>query len=243
MGIWQKRASALIGFPALFALAACGGGPAEAPTNPAEKSDNAQLPEIPVMGPERTIIAFGDSLFAGYGLEPKQSYPAKLENALRRKGINAVIVNAGISGDTSSAGLERLTFTLDSQEAKPDLFILELGGNDLLRGLSPAETRANFDAMLTELTKREIPVLIMGMRAPPNYGPEYQADFDAIYADMAEKYDTAIIPFWLNDIYEEPNLFQRDRIHPTEEGIEALVVSTLDKVAVAIPEADEDEAG
>ena len=243
MGIWQKRVSALIGFPALFALAACGGETAEAPAEIAENSESAELPEIPLMGPERTILAFGDSLFAGYGLEPGQSYPAKLENALRRQGINAVMVNAGISGDTSSAGLERLEFTLDSQDTKPDLFILELGGNDLLRGISPEETRANFDAMLTELNSRDIPVLIMGMRAPPNYGPEYQAEFDAIYAEMAEKYDTAIIPFWLNDIYKDTDLFQRDRIHPTEEGIEALVASTLDEVAAAIPQEEEGGAG
>lgn len=239
MGVWQKRLSLAIGFPALFALAACGGETSEAPVESAENTDATELPEIPVMGPQRTILAFGDSLFAGYGLTPEQSYPAKLERALRAKGINAVIVNAGVSGDTSAAGRDRLAFTLDAQETKPDLFILELGGNDLLRGLSPAETRANFDAMMAELDLREIPVLIMGMRAPPNYGPEYQAEFDALYGEVAEEYGAAIIPFWLNDIYEDASLFQRDRIHPTEEGIEALVTSTLEEVAAAIPDKKE----
>ncbi|MEL7189339.1 MAG: arylesterase [Pseudomonadota bacterium] len=239
MGVWQKRLSIAIGFPVLLALAACGAEPADVPSEETAEEKGAELPEIPVMGPERTIVAFGDSLFAGYGLSPDESYPAKLERALRSKGVNAVMVNAGVSGDTSAAGRDRLAFTLDQQEAKPDLFILELGGNDLLRQITPDETRANFDAMLTELKARDIPVLIMGMRAPPNYGPEYQADFDAIYGEMAEKYDTELIPFWLNDIFEDQSLFQRDRIHPTAEGIEALVTSTLDEVTAALPEAEE----
>ncbi|MEL7197660.1 MAG: arylesterase [Pseudomonadota bacterium] len=238
MGVWQKRLSCAIGFPAFLAMAACGGETAVAPSQDEETIDTAELPEIPVMGPQQTILAFGDSLFAGYGLSPEQSYPAKLENALRARGINAVMVNAGVSGDTSAAGRDRLAFTLDAQETKPDLFILELGGNDLLRGLSPTETRANFDAMMTELSDRDIPVLIMGMRAPPNYGPEYQADFDAIYGEIAQEYGAAIISFWLKDIYEDASLFQRDRIHPTEEGIEALVTSTLEEVAAALPEVE-----
>ncbi len=223
-----------------MALAACSenaGDTATVPTSEASQTaSEGDLPAIPVMGPERHILAFGDSLFAGYGLSQEQSYPAKLEAALRAQGINAVMTNAGISGNTSAAGRERLVFTLDAQEEKPDLFILELGGNDLLRGLSPAETRANFEAMLNELKAREIPVLLMGMRAPPNYGGEYQAQFDAMYGELAEEYGTALIPFWLNDIYQDPSLFQNDRIHPTAEGIEALVASTLDQVKEALPE-------
>jgi len=193
-----------------------------------------------VMGEQVDIIAFGDSLFAGYGLEnPADSYPSKLEAAMRARGINAAIVNAGVSGDTSAAGLSRLEFTLDAQEEAPEFFILELGGNDLLRGLSPEETRANFSAMLTILRDRDIPVLLMGMRAPTNYGPEFQAEFDGIYADLAAEFDTALIPFWLEDIFEDASLFQNDRIHPTAEGIEALVASTLDDVVEALPEPDE----
>lgn len=239
IGVWQKRLSIAFGFAGALALGACGAETATVPVDEAEAADAADLPEIPVMGPQRTIVAFGDSLFAGYGLTPQQSYPAKLENALRRRGINAVMVNAGVSGDTSAAGRDRLAFTLDQQDEKPDLLILELGGNDLLRQITPAETRANFDAMMTELKVRGIPVLLMGMRAPPNYGPEYQAEFDAIYADVAKEYGARLVPFWLNDIFEDQSLFQRDRIHPTEEGIEALVTSTLDQVADAIPEVEE----
>ncbi len=196
------------------------------------------------MGEERRILAFGDSLFAGYGFsEPGQdSYPAKLESALRARGINARVINAGVSGDTSAAGLGRLKFTLDALEETPDLFVLELGGNDLLRGLSPDQTRANFRAMLDELKARGIPVLIMGMRAPPNYGPEYQADFDALYGDVAREYGAALIPFWLEDIYRNPLLFQDDRIHPTVEGVEELVGSTVEDVAAALPKGQAESA-
>ena len=212
---------------------------AAVPASGAARTDGDSLPAIPVMGPEVNILAFGDSLFAGYGLDPDDSYPSKLEAALRAKGINAAMVNAGVSGDTTAAGLQRLEFTLNAQEEKPDLFILELGGNDLLRGLSPEETEANLSAMLEELQSRDIPVLLMGMRAPPNYGPEYQAQFDALYADLAEEYGAALIPFWLQGIYEDQSLFQSDRIHPTAEGIEELVASTVDQVEAALPESEE----
>ena len=172
-------------FGAMFSLAACG-----EPTNdtladePVAQNapDDIEFDPIPIMGPEVQILAFGDSLFAGYGLADAKgdSYPAKLEASLRSRGVNAVIRNAGVSGDTSAEGRERLGFVLESEETKPDLFILELGGNDLLRGLSPDETRQNFEAMLDTLKAKDIPVLIMGMRAPPNYGPEYQQAFDAL---------------------------------------------------------------
>lgn len=222
----------------LLALAACSGEADDAARAPeAAASAGADLPAIPVMGPEQRILAFGDSLFAGYGLKEGESYPARLEAALRAKGVNAVMTNAGISGDTSAAGLQRLAFTLDAQEAKPDLFILELGGNDLLRGLSPDETKANISQMLEELKARDIPVLLMGMRAPPNYGPEYQAQFDALYRDLAKQHGAQLIPFWLEDIYREPDLFQNDKIHPTAQGIERLVASTLGEVEGALPPA------
>jgi acyl-CoA thioesterase-1 len=224
---------------ALLTLAACGDA-AEDAAPAAEIAEDGQpaLPAIPVMGPERKIIAFGDSLFAGYNLDPRDSYPEKLENALRAKGMNADVINAGVSGDTSAAGLQRLEFTLAAQETPPALLILELGGNDLLRGLSPEETKANLGKMLTILRDQKVPVLIMGMRAPPNYGPEFQAQFDAIYRDLAKEYGAALIPFWLEDIYREPALFQADKIHPTADGIERLVASTLDEVEGALPRAE-----
>ena len=194
------------------------------------------VPAIPVMGEEVTIVAFGDSLFAGYNLDPREAYPRQLEQALRARGINARIVNAGVSGDTSAAGLNRLAFTLAAQEETPDLFILELGGNDLLRGIAPDQTRANFDRMLQTLQEEGVPVLLMGMRAPPNYGAEYQRQFDALYRDLASEYDAELIPFWLEDIYRDPAMFQDDRIHPTAEGVETLVASTVDEVEAALPQ-------
>ncbi|MXO84142.1 arylesterase [Altererythrobacter aestiaquae] len=187
------------------------------------------------MGPERRILAFGNSLFAGYNVASEDSYPAKLEASLRAKGINARVTNAGVSGDTTAAGLQRLTFTLDGQQDKPDLFILELGGNDLLRGLPVTETRKNIEAMLQELQKREIPVLLMGMRAPPNFA-EFQNEFDSIYPQLAQQYGAELVPFFLESIYQKPEMIQSDRVHPTEEGIETLVGATVEAVVRALPE-------
>ncbi|MBA4052567.1 MAG: arylesterase [Erythrobacter sp.] len=221
---------------ASLALAGCSDSAEEAANAPEMAEDGEPaLPAIPVMGAERKVIAFGDSLFAGYGLDPRDAYPEKLENALRAKGVNADVINAGVSGDTTAAGLQRLEFTLAAQEAPPALFILELGGNDLLRGLKPEETKANLGKMLAILKKEKVPVLLMGMRAPPNYGPEYQAEFDAIYAGLAKEYGATLIPFWLEAIYRDPSLFQSDRIHPTADGIEKLVAATLDEVEGALP--------
>ena len=241
MSVWSKMkrfAAAAVIFP--LALAACSDNADDAAQVPGGDTAGAEgdLPAIPVMGPEIDILAFGDSLFAGYGVGEADSYPTKLEAALRARGVNADIANAGVSGDTSAAGLQRLKFVLDAQEDKPDLFILELGGNDLLRQIRPDETRANLGAILDELKSRGIPVLLMGMRAPPNYGPEFQAQFDTLYADLAEEYGAGLIPFWLESIFQDQSLFQSDRIHPTAEGIEALVGATVDKVEAAIPAAD-----
>lgn len=220
---------------AALALAACSGEAGEVPAASEEASVAAPAADIAVTGEERRILAFGNSLFAGYGLAEQEGYPERLEVALRGQGVNARVIDAGVSGDTSAAGRQRLAFTLDALDTPPDLVLLELGGNDLIRGLSPEETRANFEAMLGELRDRDIPVLIMGMRAPPNYGPEFQQSFDALYAELAEEYDAQLVPFWLESIYQDPALFQSDRIHPTAPGIEALVADTLDEVQAALP--------
>ena len=159
-----------------------------------------------------------------------------MERALRQAGVNARVVDAGVSGDTSAAGRQRFGFVLDQQQVKPDLVMLELGGNDMLRGLDPSDTRANFEAMLEELQGRDIPVLLMGMRAPPNYGPDYQQRFDALYGELAREYGADLVPFWLESIYETPALFQSDRIHPTAEGIDVLVTNTLAEVQGTLPE-------
>jgi acyl-CoA thioesterase-1 len=236
--IGRTRAIASGALAMMLVLAGCSGDAGEEAATPsrAEAEADGALAPIPVMGPERRIVAFGDSLFAGYGLNEGESYPDRLQAALRARGINANITNAGVSGDTTAAGRQRLAFTLDAQAQKPDLFILELGGNDLLRGLSPEETRANLAAMLEELKAREIPVLLMGMRSPPNYGSDYQDQFDAIYRDLAKQYGAALIPFWLEDIYQDQSLFLPDRIHPTAEGVEQLVNGTIAAVRAALPQ-------
>jgi acyl-CoA thioesterase-1 len=219
-----------------LSLAACGSEAEEAEISDAAASETAAPEDIAVEGEERRILAFGDSLFAGYNLAEHEGYPERLERALRQQGINARVVDAGVSGDTSAAGRQRLGFVLDQQAEKPDLVLLELGGNDMLRGIQPADTRANFEEMLEELQSREIPVLLMGMRAPPNYGPEYQQQFDELYGELASEYDAQLVPFWLESIYQDPSLFQSDRIHPTAEGIDALVADTLDEVQAALPD-------
>lgn len=215
----------------MLALAGCGQRAAEPVAPTSTPSASEQL----VAGSERRILAFGDSLFAGLGVGKENSYPAQLEAALRAEGINARIANAGVSGDTSAAGRQRLAFTLDAQARAPDLVILELGANDMLRALSPAETRANLAAMLDELAKRDIPVLVMGMRAPPNYGAEYQQAFDATYADLGKREGVTLVPFWLESIYRRPELFQADRLHPTVDGIGVLVGETKAAVEKALP--------
>ena len=219
-----------------LSLAACGGGAEDAVVPAEAQEQTVAAAEQDVAGPERRILAFGDSLFAGYGLDEQQGYPEHREDTLRARVINARVIDAGVSGDTSAAGRQRLAFTLDAQDTPPDLVILELGGNDMLRGIQPDQTRANFSAMLEELRARQIPVLLMGMRAPPNYGTEYQQQFDALYADLAQEYGTALVPFWLESIYQDPALFLDDRIHPTAAGIAALVEDTVDDVERVLPQ-------
>jgi acyl-CoA thioesterase-1 len=220
-------------FAGALLLAACGQG--EPPPAP-PPSDNADTPpEIPVMGQERRILAFGDSLFTGYGLDVDDGYPARLEAALRARGINARMSNAGVSGDTTAGALQRLDFTLNSQERVPDLVLISLGGNDMLRGLPSEQTRANLDAILTELGKRGIKAVLMGMLAAPNMGAQYRAQFDPIYPQLARKHDAVLVPFFLQAVIDRPDLVQQDHIHPTAQGIEAMVAGTADAVAGALP--------
>jgi len=224
-------------------LAGCNRGdtPPAAPTESAiapatVAASESAAPEIPVMGPEIPVLAIGDSLFAGYGLEPGESYPARLEAALRARGINARIANAGVSGDTSADGVNRLSFTLDSQPRPPALVLLSLGGNDMLRGLPPEQTRDNLEAILSELEGRKLPVVIMGMLAPPNMGRDYRTKFDAIYPALARKHDAALVPFFLQPLMDKPDLVRQDRIHPTAAGVEEIVAATIDTVVAALPE-------
>jgi acyl-CoA thioesterase-1 len=216
-----------------FALAAC---EESAPPAPEQTRSTADAPpEIPVMGPERFILAFGDSLLAGYGLNDGESYPERLEQALRARGINARIANAGVSGDTTAAGLERLDFTLNSQSERPDLAIISLGGNDMLRGLPPATARKNLEAILRRFKEKNIPVVLLGMLAAPNLGEDYAEKFNPIYPQLAEKYGATLVPFFLQPVIDKPDLMQDDHVHPTALGIDAIVTATVDDVADALP--------
>ncbi len=209
---------------ASLVLAACQRPPAP-PVRPSEAT---------VSGPERQIVAIGDSLFAGYGLAPGQSYPARLEAALRGKGINVRIANAGVSGDTSGDIRRRVAFVLDGQPTRPDLVLVELGGNDLLRGLPPEQVRDNLDAILTELDQRALKVVVMGMLAPPNLGADYRKVFDPAFPALARKHRDMLVPFFLQAVLGKPALVQADHLHPTVPGVEAIVRDTLPVVKGAL---------
>ncbi len=228
----------------LMLLAACGGeAPEPATDNRSDSSEasNESAPDaVPISGPPVRILAFGNSLFAGYNLGGEEGFPEVLEAQLRRRGINAEVIDAGVSGDTTAAGRQRLDFVLDNAGEPVDLAIVELGGNDILRGLPPAETRANLSAIMEELDTRGIDVLLMGMRAPPNLGADFVNAFDVIYPQLAERYGAELVPFFLEPIYRRPELIQSDRIHPTAEGVEVLVATTIEEVIDALPQAEGD---
>ena len=219
-----------------LALAGCDNAKSEAPAARMTAAAADALPELPVMGQERRVLALGDSLFAGYGLSPGEGYPERLEAALRARGINARITNAGVSGDTTAGGRQRLDFVLSSMKPAPEIAVISLGGNDMLRGLPARETRANLEAILMELTGKGIKPVLLGMLAAPNMGADYAGEFNPIYPALAKKHGAVLVPFFLQPLLGKPDLIQADRIHPTAPGIEAMVADTLDEVAGAIPE-------
>ncbi|WGD32423.1 arylesterase [Ancylobacter sp. WKF20] len=166
------------------------------------------------------LVAFGDSLTAGLGLPAKDAFPAKLQAALKAKGHDVVIENAGVSGDTTTAGLARLDWSIpDGTQG----VILELGANDALRGLDPAIAEKSLDAILARLKERKIPVLLAGMVAPPNLGGGYAERFNAIYPRLAAKYDVPLYPFFLDGVAGQGKLNQPDGIHPTAAGVDVIV--------------------
>ena len=174
--------------------------------------------------PERPLIwALGDSLTAGYGLPPAQGFTRQLQDALRRTGVPAEVRNGGVSGDTAAQGRARLLWGLRGLKAQPDLVIVELGANDMLRGLPPAQVEANLDRILSELKRRRIPVLLAGMRAAPNLGPRYRSQFEAIYPRLARKHGVMLYPFFLEGVAGNRALFQADGLHPNARGVQILV--------------------
>lgn len=214
-------------------LAGCSPDAAPAPRETAPKASAAMAPQADAA----LVLAFGDSLYAGYGLQQNESFPAQLEAMLRAQGRPVRVVNAGVSGDTTAAGLARLQFTLDGLDRAPDLVLLGLGGNDMLRGLSPEATRANLTAILDTLAKRKIKVVLTGMLAAPNLGADYARQFNPIYADLARRYGATLDPFFLDGVAAQPKLEIADGIHPNAQGV-ALITKRLAPIVVKALEAD-----
>jgi len=173
------------------------------------------------------LVVLGDSLSAGYGLPAAAAFPVRLQKTLKTKGIETDIVNAGVSGDTASGGLGRLDWSVP---ADTEAVILELGANDALRGTDPKVTRAALDEILKRLKARNIKVLLCGMLAPPNYGADYAAEFNAIYPELAKAYGVPLYPFFLDGVATLANLNQADGLHPTAEGVDIVVNNILPTV-------------
>ncbi len=181
------------------------------------------------------LMAYGDSLTHGYGLPAGETFPEQLEAALRDAGLDVTVINAGNSGETSAGGRARLDWALADA---PDAVILELGANDGLRGLDPAATYDNLDAMLTRLTSEGLPVLLAGMLAPPNLGREYGEDFNAVYPRLAEKHGVPLYPFFLDGVALVPELNQADGIHPNAAGVAVIVKRIAPHVIRLLENAD-----
>ncbi len=197
-------------------LSACGQTPvADAPP----KAAKAEVAE----NYDSLVVAFGDSLYAGYRLGPNEGLAPQLQAALQAKGIKARVHGAGVSGDTSAAGKARLNFVLDNLDRKPDVVVLGLGGNDMLRGIKPSETRANIAAMVAELDKRGIDVVLTGMLAAPNLGADYAKVFNPIFPALAKQYDAPLLPFFLDGVMTDKALMLDDGIHPNANGIAKVV--------------------
>jgi acyl-CoA thioesterase I len=177
------------------------------------------------------ILALGDSLTAGYGLAEADGFCAQLEKALHSAGHDVQVINGGVSGDTTADGLARLDWTL---AGNPDVVIVELGANDALRGLDPAQAKANLDMILSQLQKQGRVVLLAGMKAPRNLGADYDRAFDGLYPDLAARHHVALYPFFLDGVAADPALNQADGIHPNPAGVAVIVKRILPAVEKAL---------
>jgi len=186
------------------------------------------LASLPALAQDEvTVLAFGDSLTAGLGVDPQSAFPAQLEEALKARGHKVRIINAGVSGDTAAAGRDRLDWVLTDDI---DAVIVELGANDALRGIAPSETRTALSAILNTLKQRKLPVLIAGMMAPRNLGPDYAAGFDPIFPDLAKAYGAIYYPFFLDGVATRPDLNQADGLHPNPAGVIEIVTRITSSV-------------
>lgn len=177
------------------------------------------LSQSPALARTLNIVAFGDSLTAGYQLPPNEAFPARLEALAKEQGLDVAIANAGVSGDTTADGLSRLDWSIPDGT---DGVILALGANDALRGLSPEESRKNLDAMLARLKERKIPVVLAGMLAPPNMGKDYETAFNPIYGDLSKTYSAPLYPFILDGVVLDEKLKLDDGMHPNGEGTKVM---------------------
>lgn len=180
------------------------------------------------------IVAFGDSLTAGLGVAAEDAYPSQLQRRLDRDGFRYRVINAGVSGDTTAGGVRRMAWVLKS---RPQLIILELGGNDGLRGLSLRETKANLERIIQQCRSASVPVVLAGMKLPPNYGAEYTNGFESMYPALAKKYHLVLIPFFLDGVAGSTSLNQADGIHPTAEGYRIIVDKVFETVRPLLEQA------
>ncbi len=223
----------IYGIMMVFIQVLCG---CSAQEKPAQQNSEPKAVTAPAqaIGNEKLIVAFGDSLYAGYQLGPKEGLAPQLQAALATIGINARVYNAGVSGDTTAAGKSRLAFVLDNLDRKPDLVLLGLGGNDMLRGIKPDQTRANLDFILAELKRRKISVVMTGMLAAPNLGRDYGDAFAAIFPQLSAKYDAPLYPFFLDGIVTDKMLMLDDNIHPNAKGVARAVSGIMPLVEKAL---------
>ena len=184
-------------------------------------SQEAQNPPI------RHLVALGDSLTAGYGLSPQDGFTAQLQAALAQKGHRVIIHNGGVSGDTSAGGRARLDWVIGPET---DAVIIELGANDMLRGIPPQVTKKNLRAIIETLNSKGLPVLLAGMLAAPNLGPQYEAQFNQLYPQLAKQYGLVFYPFFLDGVAGDPTLNLADRIHPNRDGIQVIVKNIMPSV-------------
>jgi len=192
-----------------------------------EKRSSASEPSRQRPDTRKVVVAFGDSLTAGFGVDPGQSYPDYLQKQLDARKLPYRIVNAGVSGDTTGGAVARLSTVLAE---KPDVVVVEFGGNDGLRGLPVETTRANLDQIVSTIQKSGAKVLLAGITLPPNYGREYIKPFETMYSDIAKKYDVPFIPFLLLGVATNPELMQQDAIHPTAEGNRMVADTVFQKI-------------
>ena len=236
-GVWRGLGHLFLGAWALAATmsAAAPGATMSAAAPGATMSAAAPGATMSAAAPAtRLVLAFGDSLTAGYQLPPGDGFAPQLEAALRAKGIAATVHNAGVSGDTTAQGRARLAWVLTGLKAKPDLMIVELGANDMLRGQPVGTAKANLDAILSELDRRHIRVLLAGMRASPNLGRGYAADFDAMFPALAKAHGAALYPFFMAGVVGVTGMQLGDGLHPTRAGVAVIVRGIAPQVAAAL---------